>query len=96
MREFSPKVYIIKKVIKNELRQFYGTLILFFYYVKWFILIGLPWLYYGLDYKDNLILDLLWIICLGLIIKDFIYTVILKKSYCKNDKSLKKRDTENR
>ncbi len=76
------KGFQIKESLKRELRHLYGTSILFFYYAKWFIFLGLPWLYFGLDYKDNWILDIIWVICLILIIKDFIYKFVLKKSYC--------------
>ena len=70
--------------IKMVLKDLYGAGILFFYYVKWFIAIGLPVLYYVLDYKRNYILDILWIFCIILIIKDLVYKFILKKSYCDN------------
>ena len=60
-------------------REIYGTGIIFFYYIKWLIVIGLPILYYGLDYKHNTIMDVLWFYCLFLIFKDFIMIVILKK-----------------
>jgi len=63
------------------LKQLYGVGILFFYYMKWLILIGLPILYFGLDYKSNLTMNILWFYSLGLVIKDFIYLVILKKKY---------------
>ena len=54
------------------LRELYGVGVLFFYYVKYFILFGLPVLYFGLDYRRNIILDILWIICLGLMVKDMV------------------------
>jgi len=63
------------------LKQLYGVGILFFYYMKWLILIGLPILYIGLDYKSNLVMNILWFYSFGLVIKDFIYIVILKKKY---------------
>jgi len=74
------------QTVLRVLKDLYGAGILFFYYVKWFIVIGLPILYYVLDYKRNYILDILWIWCIILIIKDFIYKFILKKSYCDSDK----------
>ena len=64
------------------LREIYGVGILFFYYMKYFILIGWPVLRFGLDYKDNIIIDILWVYCLLLMIKDMIYKFVLKKSYC--------------
>ncbi|MFK5975223.1 MAG: hypothetical protein QM493_01830 [Sulfurovum sp.] len=36
---------------------------------------------YGLEYKPNIIMDILWLICLGLIIKDIIFRFVLKRSY---------------
>lgn len=60
-------------------KEIYGVGIIFFYYLKWPIVIGLPFLYFGLDYQSNGIMNLLWVYSLGLIIKDFIYLVVLKK-----------------
>jgi hypothetical protein len=68
--------------MKEVFQGLYGAAILFFYYVKWFIAIGLPILYFALDYKRNIIMDVLWLLCIILIIKDFIYKFILKKSHC--------------
>ena len=62
-------------------KEIYGVGIIFFYYVKWLIFIGLPILYYGLDYKQNMIMNFLWFYCFALIIKDFLMIVILKKRY---------------
>ena len=59
------------KSLLKELRHIYGAGIIFFYYVKWPILIGLPILYYVLDYSNNEILNLLWFWSLVLAIKDF-------------------------
>ena len=70
------------KAILTVLKDLYGAGILFFYYVKWIIALGIPVLYYVLDYKDNIIMDILWVWCIILIIKDFVYKFILKKSYC--------------
>jgi hypothetical protein len=59
------------------MKEIYGAGIMFFYFLKWPILVGLPWMYtQGL--QDNYILDLLWIYCLFLIFKDF-YMYIKKK-----------------
>ena len=71
--------------MKHLFKELYGTGIIFFYYVKWLIFIGLPILYYGLDYKQNMIMDILWVYCFALITKDFIMRVILKKKYCDID-----------
>jgi len=70
------------KAVLGVLKDLYGAGILFFYYVKWVIALGIPVLYYVLDYKDNIIMDILWIWCIILIIKDFVYKFILKKSHC--------------
>ena len=66
-------------------RELYGAGIIFFYYIKWIIFIGLPILYYGLEYKQNIIMDVLWVYCFALITKDFIMRVVLKKRYCDID-----------
>jgi len=63
------------------LKELYGVGIIFFYYIKWPILIGLPILYFGLDYKSNLVMNILWGYSFILVVKDFIYLVILKKKY---------------
>ncbi len=71
--------------MKHLFKELYGTGIIFFYYVKWLIFIGLPILYYGLDYKQNIIMDVLWVYCFALITKDFIMRVLLKEKYCDID-----------
>ena len=63
-------------------KEIYGVGILFFYYMKYIILLGWPLLLYGLDYKPNIIMDVLWIYCLALMTKDLIFKFVLKKSYC--------------
>jgi len=63
-------------------KEIYGVGILFFYYVKYLILIGWPILLYGLEYRPNVIMDLLWVYCLALMTKDIIVKFVLKKSYC--------------
>jgi Zn-dependent protease len=68
--------------MRHILKELYGAGIIFFYYIKWLVFIGLPILYYGLDYKQNIIMDILWVYCFALITKDFIMRVILKKRYC--------------
>ena len=67
--------------MKKFFKDMYGVGIIFFYYMKWLIVIGLPLLYFGLDYKFNMIMNLLWFFSLALIIKDFIYLVVLKRKY---------------
>jgi hypothetical protein len=63
-------------------KEIYGVGILFFYYIKYIILLGWPLLRFGLEYQDNIIMDILWVFCLFLFIKDIIYKFVLKKSYC--------------
>ncbi|WP_041354083.1 hypothetical protein [Nitratiruptor sp. SB155-2] len=60
------------KEFKAFFRHLYGAGILFFYYLKWPIVIGLPILYFYLHYPRNWILDILWLYSLILIIKDFV------------------------
>ena len=71
--------------MKHLFKELYGTGIIFFYYMKWIIFIGLPILYYGLDYKQNIVMDILWVYSFALITKDFIMRVVLKKKYCDID-----------
>jgi len=61
------------------IKEIYGVGILFFYYMKYIILIGWPLLFYGLDYKPNIIMDILWWFCLALMIKDLIVSFMLKR-----------------
>ncbi|MBA1419814.1 MAG: hypothetical protein FAF03_02880 [Epsilonproteobacteria bacterium] len=64
------------------IKEIYGVGILFFYYMKYIILFGWPLLRFGLDYKDNIIMNILWVFCLILFVKDLVYKFVLKKSYC--------------
>jgi len=72
------------------LKEIYGVGILFFYYMKYIILFGWPLLRYGLEYKDNIIMNVLWVLCLLLFIKDMVYKFVLKKSYCDNNNVLQR------
>jgi hypothetical protein len=67
--------------VPKFLKEIYGVGIIFFYYMKWLIVLGLPLLYFGLDYGSNMVMNILWWYSFGLIAKDFIYMVILKKKY---------------
>ncbi len=58
--------------LKSFFKHLYGAGILFFYYMKWPIVLGLPVLYFYLHYPRNIVLDILWFYCLFLIIKDFV------------------------
>jgi len=77
----------MNKIIK----EIYGVGILFFYYMKYIILIGWPFLLYVLEYKDNIIMDVLWVFCAVLFIKDIVYKFVLKKSYCEDGSCSKPR-----
>jgi hypothetical protein len=66
--------------VKKLFRKLYGTGIIFFYYLKYPIVIGLPILYYGLDYKHNKIMDILWLYSLFLIVKDTVEFAIKRKN----------------
>jgi len=53
------------------MKDLYGSGILFFYFLKWPIIIGTPLLYWqGLN--NNWILNVVWLFSLLLIIKDMI------------------------
>jgi len=67
--------------MRSILKELYGTGILFFYYMKYIILVGWPLLRFGLDYKDNIIIDVLWVYCLLLMIKDIVSIFLLKKHH---------------
>ncbi|NPA04369.1 MAG: hypothetical protein GXO61_05840 [Epsilonproteobacteria bacterium] len=62
--------------LKAFLRHLYGAGILFFYYIKIPFVIGLPILYFYLDYPRYWVLDVLWLYCLGLIIKDIVVMIL--------------------
>ncbi len=79
----------------RELRHLYGAGILFFYYAKWPILIGWPFMRFYLEYADNWIIDALWVWCLILVMKDFYVRFVLKKRYC-TAKSCRKDDHADR
>ncbi|MEN4052407.1 MULTISPECIES: hypothetical protein [Sulfurimonas] len=52
------------------MKELYGVGILFFYFLKWPIFLG--YIYLRLNgYKENYILDVLWLYSLFLILKDF-------------------------
>lgn len=72
--------------MKHLLKELYGAGIIFFYYIKWLVFIGLPILYFGLDYKHNTVMDALWVYSSLLILKDFIMRFVLKKKYGEEEK----------
>ncbi len=73
------------------LKEIYGVGILFFYYVKYIILFGWLFLRYGLEYKDNMIMNVLWVFCFLLFIKDMVYKYVFNKSYCDENSCSSKR-----
>jgi len=77
--------------MRKLLREIYGVGILFFYYMKYIILFGWPLLRYGLDYQDNIIIDILWVYSLLLVVKDIVYKFLLKKQYCEQGSKKDKR-----
>ena len=66
--------------MKKIAKEIYGVGILFFYYMKYIILVGWPILLYGLEYRPNIIMDMLWLFCLLLMVKDIVFKFILKRS----------------
>ncbi len=66
--------------MRKVLKDLYGSWILFFHYLKWPIVLGLPILYLNLDYKQNIIMNILWIYCFYLVI------ISLKNMYKNRDK----------
>jgi len=77
--------------MKKIAKEIYGVGILFFYYMKYIILIGWPLLLYGLEYKPNIIMDILWVYSLALMTKDLIFKFVLKRKYCDSDMSCSKK-----
>jgi len=59
---------MIKKIKNSRLfKDLYGSWILFFHYLKWPIVLGLPVLYLDLDYPHNIVMDILWVYSLYLV-----------------------------
>lgn len=59
------------------MKEIYGVGVLFFYFLKWPIAIAYPYmLTHGLH--QNYIIDIVWIYCIFLILKDF-YVIRSKK-----------------
>lgn len=53
------------------MNKLYGSFIFFFYFVKYPIVIGLPIAYALLEYPNNMIMNIIWLICSILILKDW-------------------------
>jgi len=58
------------------MKELYGVAILIAYFIKWPIFLGLPFLVYR-GMEVNIVLALIWLLCFGLVIKDF-YSMIKK------------------
>ncbi len=71
--------------MKKIWREIYGSGVLFFYYFKWIMILGYPFLITTANYPRWWVMDALWIYCVALAIKDFIWKFILKRSYCDKD-----------
>jgi hypothetical protein len=72
--------------MNQTLREIYGAGVVFFYYLKWPFVLGYLALIYGLDYPRHWSMDIIWIYCAALIVKDFIYIFILGKKYGEDKK----------
>lgn len=68
--------------MKRTLRHLYGAGVLFFYFFKWPLFLGLPLMYWQLGLQRNPVLDILWVICMVLILKDAVSLIkkMLKRS----------------
>jgi hypothetical protein len=55
------------------MKVIYGTLIFFFYFIKYPVVIFVPVSYFSLDYPNNSIMNVLWCISLILIFKDWFF-----------------------
>ena len=65
--------------MKQLSRELYGSLILFFYFTKWPIVIGYPLFIFKLDLDENYIIDIVWLVSLILIFKDIYIRVKRRK-----------------
>jgi hypothetical protein len=75
------------------MKEVYGAGIMFFYFLKWPIILGLPWLYAN-GLQDNIILNILWIYCILLVCKD-IFMFIKKRKESKNTQKEHHENTHN-
>ncbi len=65
--------------MKRTLLDLYGAWILFFHYAKWPIVIGLPILYFQMDYQRNTVMDIIWVYCLYQVLEGLYIRYILKQ-----------------
>jgi hypothetical protein len=66
----------------RTIKELYGAGILFFYYLKWPMFFGYPLLIVWWEYPRYWVMDGIWIYCMLLIVKDFVYRFILGKKHC--------------
>ena len=57
---------------------------------KWIVFIGVPILYYIVEYQQNILMDIAWVYTFALLTKEFIMKVLLKEKYCEIDLKEKK------
>ena len=68
----------------RTLKEFYGTWILIFYFIKWPYFLGYAYLYFAKGLQ-NWVLIALWLLCLFLILQDF-YKIARYGFGCKKEK----------
>lgn len=56
------------------MKKIYGSFVIFFYFIKYPMVIYLFFVYLFLDIKHNIIMDILGLISITLIFKDWIYS----------------------
>jgi len=62
------------------MKQLYGMLIIFFYFVKYPIVIYVPLSYYVLKFPSNWVMNVLWVVSVVLILKDIFFPHDKEKS----------------
>ncbi len=75
--------------MKKLFRELQGSWILFFHYLKWPMFLWLPSMYLFTDYKNNTILDIVWLYCAYLVVIN-ITNIVKNRGLKKCDKSCKK------
>ncbi len=56
------------------MNKLYGTMIIFFYFIKYPLVIGLPIFYLYFEIQNNWILNILWLVSVTLISKDWFFS----------------------
>ncbi len=70
------------------IKELQGSWILFFHYLKWPFFLWLPSMYLFTKYKNNIIMDILWIYCAYLVIVNII-NIVKNRGLKKCDKTRK-------